>query len=84
MSNQSTKEIQEILENILAKIAPEADLANLAENENLRERLGIDSFDFLNFMIAINEALGVEIPEADYGKLLSLKDLLNYIESRAK
>jgi acyl carrier protein len=84
MSNQSTKEIQEILENILAKIAPEADLANLAENENLRERLGIDSFDFLNFMIAINEALGIEIPEADYGKLLSLKDLLNYIESRAK
>jgi acyl carrier protein len=84
MSNQSTKEIQEILENILAKIAPEADLANLAENENLRERLGIDSFDFLNFMIAINEALGVEIPEADYGKLLSLKDLLSYIESRAK
>jgi acyl carrier protein len=81
MSNQSTKEIQEILENILAKIAPEADLANLAENENLRERLGIDSFDFLNFMIAINEALGVEIPEADYGKLLSLKDLIGYIKS---
>ena len=36
-------------------------------NENIRETLDIDSFDHLHFLIGMHEALGVEIPEADYG-----------------
>jgi acyl carrier protein len=78
MTRKSTKEV---LKQILGKIAPEANLETLAENENIRESLGLDSFDFLNFMIAINENLGLEIPESDYGKLNTIRDLVVYIEA---
>ena len=78
MNRKSTKEV---LKQILGKIAPEANLETLAENENIRESLGLDSFDFLNFMIAINENLGLEIPESDYGKLNTIRDLVVYIEA---
>lgn len=68
--------------NILGSIAPEADLETLPTNVNLQETLDIDSFDFLNFLIGLDEALGVEIPEADYGQLVSLDDIVNYLAVR--
>ena len=67
----------------LAKIAPEADLDTLAPTENVREALDIDSFDFLNFLIGLHEELGVEIPEADYGKLSTIADMISYLAARA-
>jgi acyl carrier protein len=68
--------------NILGSIAPEADFETLPTNVNLQEALDIDSFDFLNFLIGLDEALGVAIPEADYGQLVSLDDIVNYLAVR--
>lgn len=39
----------------------------------MRDRLGIDSMDYLNFVIGLHKELNVEIPEADYPKLATLK-----------
>jgi acyl carrier protein len=64
---------------LLAMIAPEADFDELDANDDVRDELDIDSFDFLNFLIDLNDEVGVEIPEADYGKLVSLNDLLDYL-----
>ncbi len=72
-------QIKEAIFSRLRNIAPEANLADLGEDKNLRTSLGIDSFDFLNLMIGLNEDLGVEIPETDYGKLVSLADMIRYI-----
>ncbi|MFK5925002.1 MAG: phosphopantetheine-binding protein [Desulfuromusa sp.] len=66
----------------LTQIAPEADFTELSMTENIREELDIDSFDFLNFLIGLNEDLGVDIPEDDYEKLVSLDDLINYLSAR--
>lgn len=66
----------------LRKIAPEANLDSLGPGENLRESLDIDSFDFLNFLIGLHTQLGVEIPEADYGKLTTLAELSSYLSKR--
>ena len=68
--------------NILGGIAPEADFDTLDPNVNLQETLDIDSFDFLNFLIGLNDELGVEIPEADYGQLVSLNDIVDYLMVR--
>lgn len=68
----------------LGKIAPEADFSRLQPNENLRETLDIDSFDFLNFLIGLHEKLGVEIPESDYGRLTTLDEIEGYLSARAK
>ncbi len=66
----------------LELIAPEADFDELPSGENLREELDIDSYDFLSFLIWLNEDLGVEIPEIDYEKLITLEDLVAYLSQR--
>jgi len=68
----------------LRKIAPEASLDQIRSDENLREALDIDSFDFLNLLIGLHEELNVEIPESDYGKLRTLADLVSYLSDRLK
>lgn len=66
----------------LAEIAPEADPEEIGPRENLREELDIDSYDFLNLLIGLNEKLGVEIPEEDYEKLVTLENLVSYLVLR--
>lgn len=77
-------EIRNVVVQELRKIAPEANPDQISPQENLREALDIDSFDFLNFMIALHEKLNVEIPESDYRKLGSMRELTRYLSDRLK
>jgi len=77
-------ELKEIIFRELHNIAPEADPASLSPEENIREALDIDSYDFLQFLIAIDEAIGVEIPEADYEDVFTMGGLLNYLSVRVR
>jgi acyl carrier protein len=76
--------IKEVIFNLLGQIAPEANLEELGPGDDIRMLLDIDSFDFLNFLIGLNDKLGVEVPEADYGKLITLQDLMSYLSARVK
>jgi acyl carrier protein len=49
---------------------------------DLREAIDIDSMDFLNFIIAIHRRLGVDIPEIDYPKLVTLNGAFAYIDAK--
>ena len=75
----SEPEVRSAVCRIGRTIAPEADPDRIRPDDNLREALDIDSFDFLNVMIGLNEELHVEIPESDYGKLRTLNDLTRYL-----
>ncbi|MCC6365802.1 MAG: acyl carrier protein [Bryobacterales bacterium] len=75
-------EIRQAIFDILRGIAPEADAESVRPDENLREALDIDSFDFLNLLIGLHKRLGVDIPEADYGRLGTLSSLVKYLASR--
>lgn len=66
----------------LAEIAPEADPQALRGAVPLRDQLDLDSMDFLNLLIGVHQRTGVEIPEADYGKLATLDQLVAYLEAR--
>lgn len=72
-------ELKQLLLEGIGQIAPEANLDELRPDENIREELDIDSFDFLNFLIGINEKLGIEIPEKDYELLTSLEQIIGYL-----
>lgn len=74
--------VQSGIAQALRRIAPEADLATVGPNDDLRESLDIDSFDFLNFLMALQEKFGVDIPESDYGKVRTLNALTAYLRSR--
>ena len=75
-------EIKNVIFGILKRIAPESDPSALAPDENIRKTLDIDSFDALNFFIRIDEELGISVPEADYGKLNTLSEMLQYFSCR--
>lgn len=78
----SEEQILAALISILQDVAPEADFDEIERDEDIRETLDIDSFDFLNVLIALNDETGVEIPEADYGRLVSLDDIVKYVAAK--
>ena len=75
-------ELRKTVLDTLGDIAPESDLAALPPDKDLREELDIDSMDFLNFVIALHEKLGVDIPEADYPQLITLNGAVGYLAAR--
>lgn len=54
---------------LLMDIAPDADPDDVYDDESLREQLDIDSMDLLRFAQAIQDRLGVDVPEIDQPKL---------------
>jgi acyl carrier protein len=75
-------DIRKVVQEELNNIAPEVDLATIDPAEDLREALDIDSIDFLNFITAIHHRLGVDIPELDYPKLVTLDGAVAYIAAK--
>jgi len=73
------QEIKQIIFQLLKKIAPDTEPEKLKPDDDIRHTLEIDSFDALQFVVSLDEYFGIEIPEADYGKIATLKDLLHYI-----
>ena len=65
-------EIKRLILDILGDIAPEADTGALAGDADLREALDLDSMDFLNFVVALHDRAGIDVPEADYPELFAL------------
>lgn len=78
----NSAEIRKVVQEELNNIAPEADLANVNPAAGLREAIDIDSMDFLNFIIAIHHRLGIDIPEIDYPKLVTLDGAIAYIDAK--
>ena len=72
-------DIGKVVQEELNNIAPEADLASVDPSADLREAIDIDSMDFLNFITAIHQRFGIDIPEIDYPKLVTLKGAVAYI-----
>ncbi len=75
-------EIKAAVCRILKRIAPETEPDALAPDDNIRKTLDIDSFDALNFFIRVDEELGVTVPEADYGRLNTLSEIVAYLSER--
>ncbi|WP_439115198.1 acyl carrier protein [Hydrogenophaga sp.] len=72
-------EIRQLAAQVLAGIAPEADLTTVADHEDLREALDLDSMDFLNLVVGLSQGSGLNIPESDYPQLFTLAGMLAYL-----
>lgn len=66
----------------LKSIAPEIDERDLDPDQPLRNQVDLDSMDYLNFLVGLHQRLGVDIPEADYGKLATLSSIVSYLAAR--
>jgi acyl carrier protein len=74
-------EIREAVLRLLSQVAPEADMASIQPTVRLRDQIDIDSMDALNFLIAVDAELHVDIPEADYPKLTTLDNIVGYLSA---
>ena len=77
----TTEQIREVVLRALGTVAPEADPAALDATVELREQVDIDSMDFLNFVVAVHQELGADIPEADYPKITTLDSFVTYLQA---
>jgi acyl carrier protein len=78
----SNPDIRTVVCDELNNIAPEVDMSTVDPAADLREALDIDSMDFLNFISAIHRRLGVDIPERDYPKLITLDGAVAYLKAK--
>jgi acyl carrier protein len=70
-----------VLEALLA-VAPEVETNALEPARPLRHQVDLDSMDWLNFLVSLHERFRVNIPEADYARLVSLNDVVDYLQNR--
>ena len=80
----TTEEIKEKLLQQLKNIAPDTEPEQLQPDDNIRQALGIDSFDYLQFIVALDEQFGIQTPEEDYGKIQTLRELTEYMEAHVR
>jgi acyl carrier protein len=67
---------------ILSGLAPEVDIHTLRGDIRIRDQIDVDSMDFLNFLIAVDAEIGVDIPESDYPRLATLDNIYEYLRER--
>lgn len=77
------EERREAVVQALKGVAPEIDAASIQPGVAFRDQLDLDSMDFLNFVLALHHRLGIDIPEVDYPKLMTLDDAVAYLATRA-
>lgn len=75
-------ELRTLVVATLKTIAPEVEEADLRPDRPLRQQVDLDSMDWLNFLIGLSETLKVEIPEADYRRLVTIDDVVGYLRIR--
>jgi len=66
----------------LSDVAPELEREKIDPRVDLRNQLDLDSMDFLNFVLGLHKAFGIEIPEADYRKISTLEGCIDYIAAK--
>lgn len=67
---------------LLRSIAPEVEPGEIEPAWPLRNQVDLDSMDWLNFLVGLHERFGINIPESDYARLVTLNDVLDYLQAR--
>jgi acyl carrier protein len=76
------EEIKRAIIDEILNVAPDVEEEEIEADANLQRSLEIDSFDSLQVLTALSEKLGVEVPEADYGKVDTLSNMVAYFAAR--
>lgn len=78
----SREEIASLVRGALTSVAPESAQEPIEPEADFRDQMDLDSMDFLNFIIALHEATGIDIPEKDYPQLANLNGCVDYLAAR--
>jgi acyl carrier protein len=56
------------------------DFDQITDTARIMDDLGADSLDLVELVMAVEEEFGIEIPDADAEKLLTVEDFVKYAE----
>ncbi len=56
----------------------------LSEEASLIDDLGADSLDIVELVMAMEEEFEMEIPDEDAEKIVTIKDIIEYVKKRTK
>ena len=79
LKNKVEQQVKRIILDIIAVIAPDADLSGVQSDVQLREQLDMDSMDFLDIVMELRKRYKVEVPKEDYPKLATLDSCAEYL-----
>ncbi len=73
-----------ILEKVKSILVEELDVEeeNIKLESKIKDDLGADSLDLFELISKIEDELDITIDEEDYGKLITVGDIINYITDK--
>ena len=79
----SSEEIFEKIKNIIIEQLQVSD-TSITEESSFIDDLGADSLDLVELIMALEEEFGIEIPDADAEKVVTVGDVVSYIKENVK
>ncbi len=79
MGGMGDQRVKQIILEIIATVAPDADLSNVRGELRLRDQLDMDSMDFLDIVMELRKRYKVEVPKEDYPQLATLNGCVEYL-----
>ena len=79
----SSEEIFEKIKNIIVEQLQVAE-TSVTEDASFIDDLGADSLDLVELIMALEEEFGIEIPDGDAEKVVTVGDVVNYIKENVK
>ena len=77
-----TETIKALVLECLMGVAPELDPKDFKPDVEFREQIDIDSMDMLNFVTALHQRTGIDVPDADFIQLNTLDACAAYLTKR--
>lgn len=79
LKDKIEQKVRQIVLDIIAIVAPDADLSSVKPDVGLRDQFDMDSMDFLDIVMELRKRYKVEVPKEDYPKLESLDSCASYL-----
>ena len=75
----NAEQARTVIMEAMARVAPEIDPEGIVDDRDLTRQLDLDSMDYLHWMLEINRVTGIEIPERDYDRFMTISDATRYL-----
>jgi acyl carrier protein len=72
-------ELDALVREAIERVAPDVDATAIPADADFRDEAELDSMDFLGVLGVVHDRTGVEIPEADYGRITTIDELVAYL-----
>ncbi len=79
MAQDLEDKVKQVVLDIIANVAPDADLTEVKPDVRLRDQLDLDSMDFLDIVMELRKRYKVEVPKDEYPRLESLDSCAEYL-----